>query len=108
MKDFDPYRHMTVKHHFIGGIYTKEMHMPVGITFGSHRHTFDHQSVLASGTAIVEVNGVATEHTGPIVINIKARAEHQITPLTPVVWMCQHITNCTDPEDIDIEFIAND
>jgi hypothetical protein len=101
----DPYKHMEVKHHFIGGIYTKECHLPVGFTFAQHRHTFDHQSVLVSGTADIEVDGVVTEVTGPAILNIEARKIHSVTPKTPVVWLCQHVTDCTDPEDIDIEFI---
>lgn len=101
---FDPYRHLTVKHHFIGGIYTKEMHMPVGHWFGTHRHKHDHQSVLVSGRAILEVDGVRTEHEGPVILNIAAKKYHAIIPLTPVVWLCQHVTACTDPDDIDIEF----
>lgn len=107
-KLLDPYKHMEVFHHFIGGIYTKECHLPVGFTFGQHRHTFDHQSVLASGTAIVEVDGVQTEYTGPVILNIEARKVHSVTPLTPCVWLCQHVTSCTDPEDIDMEFIDRD
>lgn len=102
---FDPYRHMTVKHHFIGGIYTKECHLPVGYAFGTHRHSFDHQSVLAAGTAIVEVDGEQTKYTAPAIITIKAKSHHTITPVTPVVWLCQHVTSCTNPDDIDIEFI---
>ena len=103
---FDPYTHMKVAHHFIGGIYTKECHLPVGYWFATHRHSFDHQSVLASGRAIVEVDGIRTEYEGPAIINIKAKAHHTIIPLTPVVWLCQHVTSCTDPDDIDEEFIA--
>ena len=105
MMDLDPYRHLTVKHHFNGGIYTKEIHLPVGYSFPQHRHSFDHQSVLVSGSAVVEVDGIATEHTGPAILNITAKKVHTITPLTPVVWLCQHVTFCTDPEDIDAELI---
>ncbi len=101
----DPYKHMTVKHHFVGGIYTKEMHLPVGYRFEQHRHSFAHQSVLVSGTAIVEVDGERLEHTGPSVLVIAAKKIHSITPLTPVVWLCQHVTACTDPDDIDSELI---
>lgn len=104
----NPYKHMTVKHHRNGGIYTKECHLPVGYWFAQHRHSFDHQSVLVSGTAIVEVDGEQTEHTGPTILNIKAKKTHTIIPLTPVVWLCQHVTACTDPEDIDLEFIDHE
>lgn len=104
----DPYRHLTVKHHFIGGIYTKEMHMPVGYWFEQHRHSFDHQSVLVSGRVILEVEGERTELEGPAIVNVKAKRSHTIIPLTPVVWLCQHVTSCTDPEDIDREVIDPD
>lgn len=101
----DPYRHMTVKHHFIGGIYTKELHIPPGETHPQHRHSFDHTSVLVSGEAIVEVDGVATKYSAPAVINIRRKTIHSITPITPIVWLCQHVTECTDPTAIDEEFI---
>jgi len=104
----DPYRHLTVRHHFIGGIYTKEMHMPVGYWFAQHRHSFDHQSVLVSGRAILEVDGERTELEGPAIVNVKAKKAHTIIPLTPVVWLCQHVTSCTDPEDIDAEIIGQE
>lgn len=103
----DPYKHMEVKHHFIGGIYTKECRLPVGFIFDQHRHTFDHQSVLVSGTAVITVDGVSTTHTGPEIMNIKARTVHSVMPLTPVVWLCQHVTDCTDPDDIDHELVAD-
>lgn len=98
---FDPAKHMSVRHHFVGGIYTKEMRLPVGRWFGQHRHSFDHQSILVSGRAIVEVDGERSEYEGPAILNIKARRFHTIIPLTPVVWLCQHVTGCTDPEVID-------
>ena len=102
---FDAYTKMDVKHHFINGVYTKECHLPVGYKFEQHRHTFDHMSILASGTAIIEVDGVETEVTGPAVLNIKARTIHAVTPITPVLWYCIHKTDCTEAEDIDMEFI---
>lgn len=101
----DPYKHMTVKHHFIGGIYTKECHMPPGTTFPKHKHSFDHTSVLASGEALVEIDGVSTRLAAPAVIRIKAMSTHSITPLTPIVWLCQHVTSCTDPENVDEELV---
>ena len=101
----DPYRHMTVKHHFIGGIYTKECHLPVGVRFAQHRHSFDHVSVLASGEALLEVDGVVTRLFGPAIVNIEAKKVHSVTPVTPCVWLCQHVTSCTDPDAIDEELV---
>jgi hypothetical protein len=105
--DLDPYKYMEVTHHFIGGIYTKECHLPVGIKFMQHKHTFDHMSVLAQGHAIVEVDGIDKEYHAPAVLNIRAGKHHAITALTPVVWLCQHVTTCTDPDNIDLEITEN-
>ncbi len=101
----DPYRHMTVKHHFIGGIYTKETHLPPGYAFVQHRHSFAHQSILVSGKAILDVEGVKTELEGPAILTIEAKKFHAITALTPVVWLCQHVTSCTDPDEVDMEIV---
>lgn len=100
----DPYKYMTVREHRIGGVYTKECHLPVGYAFPQHRHRYEHTSVLASGTALVEVDGVTTEHVGPVVLRIEAKKVHTITPLTPCVWLCQHATT-SENEDIDAELI---
>lgn len=101
----DPYAHMQVEHGFGGGVYAKQCLLPPGFVFDQHRHSFDHLSVLASGTARITVDGVTTEHTGPQMIIIKADKVHSVEPITPVLWYCIHKTDCTDPEDIDHELI---
>lgn len=101
----DPYKHMTVKHHFVGGVYCKEMHIPPTHWRAGHRHSFDHLSVLASGRAIVEVDGERTEHVAPAVLTIAGKKVHTIIPLEPCVWLCIHATSCMDPEKIDEEVI---
>jgi len=97
----NPYDHMTVTHHFGGGVYTKQCVMSPGITYQQHMHNFDHLSILSSGAALVEVDGVITEHYGPTVLTIKANKYHSITPITEIVWYCIHATEETDPEHID-------
>jgi hypothetical protein len=103
--DPDPLKHMTVEHVFEGGYYIKKCMLPPGIRFDQHRHTFDHQSKLISGRALVEVDGVSIEYTGPVELTIKARKVHSVTPLTPCEWHCIHETDKTDADDIDEEFI---
>jgi hypothetical protein len=93
---------IVVKHHFIGGIYTKELVIKDGATEVSHQHNFDHQSILAQGCAIVEVGGVKSTYWSPAIIEIKAGLNHSVTAVNgDVIWYCQHATDCTDPEQID-------
>ena len=81
-----------IQHHFSGGVYAKQAVLDKAGTFVlTHKHKFDHMSVLATGRVKVTVEGVATEHTAPTVIEIKAEQEHEILTLSDnVTWFCIH------------------
>lgn len=76
--------------HFIGGVYAKEFHIKAGQVLVSHRHAYDHMSILASGEAILVTEGGAEHLVGPAVVNIKAGAEHALETITDIVWFCIH------------------
>lgn len=101
----NPYELVEVTHHFNGGLYTKEIKIPAGVIFGKHIHSFDHQSILVSGAAIITVDGVSKSYMGPTILNIKAGSEHMVECITDVVWLCQHVTDKCDPDTIDMELI---
>jgi len=96
---------VAIQHHFGGGVYAKETHIPAGVVLTQHRHQFDHLSVLASGTAIVEVDGQLRTLAGPTCIVIEAGKVHSVTAVTPVTWYCVHATDCTDPDKVDHQLI---
>jgi mannose-6-phosphate isomerase-like protein (cupin superfamily) len=95
-----------VVHHFAGGLYCKETHIPAGVKLMQHKHSFDHLSVLAKGRALVTVDGMSTEYAEGSFLTIVAGKVHEVTALTDVVWGCLHASSCTDPEEIDHELIA--
>lgn len=101
LKDFD----VELVHHFVGGLYCKETHIPAGVKLTQHIHSFDHLSVLAKGTAMVIVDGVSTEHSAPAFLTIHAGKAHEVTAITPVVWGCLHASDCIDEHDIDASLI---
>lgn len=56
-----------------------------------HKHLFDHPTILAQGSALVEVNGVVTEFTAPAIIYIEKQKVHKITAKSPgTVACCVH------------------
>ena len=57
MIEFD----LKIQHHFSDGIYAKKMEIPKDHYVVSHKHTYDHLSILASGRVLVEVGDVTTE-----------------------------------------------
>lgn len=90
-----------IAHHFSSGVYAKETFIPAGTMLYQHVHSFDHLSVLASGTVLVSDDGETKEVTGPCCLTIRAGVEHSVTAITDAVWYCIHATDCDDPEKID-------
>lgn len=93
-----------IKHHFPtdgNKVYIRQMSAPAGYVIGTHKHHYEHYSILASGTVEVEIDGEITEYTGPQVIAIKAAAVHKITSITDFTWFCIHHTDEDDEAKID-------
>jgi quercetin dioxygenase-like cupin family protein len=100
---FDP----QIKHHFSSGVYAKQMVLPKDFFVISHKHNFDHLSILASGTVIVKTDDSEQEYTGPACLTIKANTHHEITALTDSVWFCVHATEETDESKVDEVLISH-
>lgn len=99
---------IEVVHHFATGLYAKEMRVPAGAMVGKHMHNFDHFSMLAQGSAVVDVDGACVTVHAPALLTIKAGRLHVITALTEVVWHCIHATDVTDPARIDFALTGID
>lgn len=95
-----------IAHHFVGGLYAKETHIPAGVTLTQHSHAFDHLSALMKGSAVVEVDGREKLHYAPALLTIKARKVHSVRAVTDVFWVCLHATDETDPVKVDAELTA--
>lgn len=92
----------VIAHHFIGGIYAKSMLIPEDCEVVSHKHNYDHMSVLTSGCAIVEADGQQQTYWAPSVIEIKAGVAHSVRPVNgDAHWLCLHKTDCTDVDQVD-------
>ncbi len=90
-----------VIHHFAGGVYAKEQHLPSGWIAISHRHAYDHLSILAGGRASVTCDGVKTDYVAPACVVIKKGLKHEISASEDAVWFCIHATDETDSSKVD-------
>lgn len=90
-----------IVHHFVGGMYAKETHIPAGVKLLQHAHEFDHLSILVRGSALVEVDQSRHVYHAPAFITIAAGKLHQVTAITDVCWACLHATDETDLDKID-------
>lgn len=97
---------VIIKHHFAAGTYIKETFIPAGIELTQHTHSYDHSSVLVSGVAIVEVNGVSNRYDTPQILTIEAGKKHKVIAVTDVTWLCIHATDDKNPETVDISLMS--
>jgi quercetin dioxygenase-like cupin family protein len=77
-----------VVHHFCGGVYAKETHIPAGTVLGQHAHEFDHMSILASGRALVTIGEQSMPVHAPCALRVAAGKRHSVEAVTDVVWYC--------------------
>lgn len=81
----------------------KQMFLPQGFRAVSHKHNYDHLSILAQGSATVS-EGVGPEaartmYTAPAVVTIKAGVEHEIYAFSDAVWYCIHAVKDKENDD---------
>jgi hypothetical protein len=111
----------STKHHKSHGIHALEMEVEAGNYVCTHKHKYDHLSILAKGKAIVKTleNGelVARMFDAthcPQTIEIKAELKHSIVAVTDIVWFCIHShfhkegETAEDIEDALIVEVKND
>jgi hypothetical protein len=99
---------LNIQHYFIGGTYAKEMTFPKGLVIPSHKHIFDHMSILAKGKIKLSVDGKDFIYEAPKVIEIKKNEVHTVTALEECYWYCIHATDITDHEQIDETLIVRE
>lgn len=97
---------VDVQHYFSSGVYAKYTSIPKDTILTQHVHTFDHLSILASGTVELKVDDIARYITGPACLTIEAGKVHSVTALTDAVWFCIHRTDDNNPDTVDASILA--
>jgi quercetin dioxygenase-like cupin family protein len=91
----------TIIHHFSDNVYARQMSLPKGYKVDTHKHNYDHLSILSNGTALVITDGEPTTYTAPACINIEKDKVHEIYALEDMTWFCIHSTEEKDTSKID-------
>ena len=77
------------------------MEFPAGYRVDTHKHKYDHLSILSKGTALVTIDDESTMYIAPACINIQKDKTHTIIALEDIVWFCIHSTEEKDMSKID-------
>jgi quercetin dioxygenase-like cupin family protein len=99
---------LNIQHHFIGGVYAKRIIFPKNTGGPTHKHVFDHMSILAKGKVQLTVDDEVSIIEAPAVIEIKKNKVHQVIALEESHWYCIHATDVVDPEHVDETLIMKE
>ena len=95
----------------VANLFSRQMHFQeAGDIEHGHVHSFDHLTLLASGSLRITVDGLATEFKAPYMIYIKAEKNHELTALEDnTVAYCIHALRDGDGVDdiLDPEMIPS-
>jgi len=97
-----------IEHFFTEGVYARKMAIPKGTQVPTHKHVYDHLSILAQGRVRVSVGPIITEYAAPAMIEIKKDMAHKITAIEDSVWFCIHATTATDIASLEQTVIIKD
>ena len=92
----------------LSGVYSKQVCIPAGWRLASHRHIYDHLSILAAGTIWLTVDGERRLVRGPEMLTISAGKEHIVHAVTDATWYCIHATDETDADNVDETLIEKE
>lgn len=81
---------VAVQHHCYGNVYAKEVRIKAGKKLVGHKHLYDHLSILASGSVLVDVDGVTFSYVGPASVHIAAGKTHTVAAVSDALWYCIH------------------
>ena len=98
----------NIEHFFTEGVYARKMVIPKGTQIPTHKHAYDHLSILAQGRVRVAVGPVIQEYVAPAMIEVKKDVVHRITAIEDSVWFCVHATSATDVESLEETVIVKD
>ncbi len=103
-----PQLQMQSRHHFAGGIYCRELHMPAGSVAVGKVHKTDHFFMVVQGMMRITTQDGVRDVTGPEVIVGPIGTKRVVLALTDSICMNIHKTASTDLNEIEKELVEED
>ena len=103
----DENENYVINHHFAGGVYAREMHIPAGHVVVGKIHKQENLHFLSKGSAtvITEEGGVEEVQAGVMMKSPKGVKRLLITH-ADTIWTVLHATDETDVDKIEADVIA--
>lgn len=101
-----PQVELKVVHHWVPGVYIRELHVPKGTTLVGKIHKYDQFHFLLKGELLVSIDKEVQCIKAPATILSKAGAKRVAYAKEDTVWLMVHGTDETDIAKIEDHFIA--
>ncbi len=99
--------HFLTKHHFLPGIYIRELHIPKGMIVVGRIHKHRHISILGKGAIEVLVNGRIEIVTAPFMCSTEPGFKRIGLALDDTIWSTVHLTDITDVTTLEKELVCD-
>lgn len=93
-------------HHFAPGVYSRELHIPAGMTLTGKTHRHAHMNFLMAGDITVWIDGGMRRIQAPMAFVSQPGTKRVGYAHTDVIWVTVHPTEETDLARIEAEMIA--
>lgn len=103
-----PQAALPVFHHFAGGVYARELHIPKGTALTGKIHRFGHINVLLKGDITVLTEHGMQRLVAPCVLCSSPGIKRAGFAHEDTIWITFHATEETDPEKIEQQCIVPD
>lgn len=101
-----PQVELAVTHHFVPGVYIRELFMPKGAVLVGKIHKYKQFHWLMKGELKVNIGDKIEHLIAPCIMISEPGAKRVAYALEDTVWLMVHGTNETDVDKIENHFIA--
>lgn len=103
-----PLLDLKVVHHFGGGIYARELHIPAGTVLTGKIHKTENMNIMSRGELSVLTEDGVKRVKAPFTVVSPPGTKRVAYAHEDTVWTTLHATNERDVEKIESVFIAQD
>jgi len=93
----------AIEHYFIAGLYLRKMRLIPGESVVSHKHVYDHATIIASGTCLVWIDGKDSGlYEAGDILKVRANTQHRMEAQTSCEIICCHAVDpSAELDDLD-------
>ncbi len=99
--------HFVTKHHFLPGIYMRELHIPAGMITTGKIHKYECVSILSKGVRATLVDGCIQVVNAPYMQVTPPGFKRISLTIEDSIWITMHLTDIIDIPTLERELVCD-